>query len=142
MKWLVYGSGILVFLSACGTECDPNVFQGGSKCGSDGETTITCQFSQCIEGPVCYDGWFEREGSCPSFAPTCVEKVALKATCIGEIVGTCNTLGFVTCEDAFTQISCADDGTGKLALQRGACGAGSRCRNDPDAFVRGCDPPF
>ncbi|HRI64586.1 MAG TPA: hypothetical protein PK156_10105 [Polyangium sp.] len=135
-----------VFLFACLVvgcvdEC-PADFPGGNICGPDGKTVLSCyEVEDCFE-PPCTEGVFLRESGCPTYAPNCVSDTAGQATCIGEILGTCETPGIVDCEDTFTEIRCADDGSGKLALQRGACLPGALCKVDPASGPSGCDPRY
>ena len=42
--------------------------------------------------------------------------------CIGEIIGTCDTPGFVRCENDATVVECLADSHGQLVLSRGSCG--------------------
>lgn len=126
-------------LPGCGgDDCAPVDFAGGGRCSENGDAIVTCDYSMCIEGPYCYEGWFLRETSCPAYASRCVEGAPHEATCVGEILGTCSAAGLVACEDVFTEIRCASDGKGGLALQRGPCAPGARCTN----AQTGCDPRF
>ena len=124
-----------------GNECEPSDFDNGYVCTEDGHSFQSCVFQDCFE-PPCGEGFKIREGDCLSFAPTCVQWGPGTVVCIGEIIGTCDVAGFVSCEDPFTQIECSNDGHGGLALMRGVCAAGARCYEIGSDIARGCDPRY
>lgn len=112
--------------AGCGDECAPTDFGGGQACAEDGRFILSCQFIDCFE-PPCGADWVISETPCPPFLPRCMEVAPGDVTCVGEIIGTCSSPGVESCEDVFTQITCADDGTGALRLMRGPCGPGVQC---------------
>ena len=103
--------------------CDPA--EHGRQCHADG------QYSQCADpNTTCTDAcWGDRPGveirSCPVWQPNCVDAdtaAAPDVACVGEIIGACETRGFVRCDDDDTIVECLADGHGGLVLSRGSCG--------------------
>lgn len=119
--------GCLVVSGAgCGEECRPTDFNDGRRCSEDGRFVQSCVYNDCFE-PPCSEGWFIRESPCPTHLPQCVQISPTDVSCVGEVIGTCSKAGVAGCEDAFTQLTCGDDGTGTLRLMRGPCGPGAQC---------------
>ena len=126
--------------AGCGDECTPLDFAGGYQCSAEPGVYLSCRLVDGLFGGY---HWSVREDACPTSAPTCVESEPGIVACIGEIVGTCSARGFVACADPFTELFCRDDGYGGLALQRGPCAPGARCRDaDAPSGPRGCDPAY
>lgn len=132
-------------LVGCEDECSPTDFGGGQQCGDEPGLYQSCRFNECLEGPFCVERWVIDDQYCASTAHNCVQLGPGETTCVGEIIGTCSTQGFVRCEDAFTMIYCGDDGFGALVLQRGVCAAGARCYDLHESSFEhpeGCQPAF
>lgn len=138
---LILASLALGGASCGGDECIPRDFDHGSACDDDGHTVLSCFFDKCGGGLFCSDTWVINESACPSHLPRCVGVSPGKVVCAGEVIGSCSAAGFAGCEDTFTQLTCADDGSGVLRLMRGPCMPGARCVSLPPGSVGpGCEP--
>jgi hypothetical protein len=103
--------------------CDPAEY--GRQCEGEGK------YSQCEDpNTTCTNAcWGDRLGwetkSCAVWQPHCIDvetTASPEIVCLGEIIGTCETRGFVRCEDDDTIVECLADASGQLVLSRGSCG--------------------
>ena|SRR5690349_24743736 len=124
-------------LAACHPDvCDPTTF--GTQCDL-GSTYLSCGHDESTCSDAC---WGERnhilEHECPTWAPTCADRDTTgdpAIVCLGELLGSCTTEGFVRCDSDNLMVRCILGPDNTLVLSRGPCGATLHC----DA-VNGCVP--
>lgn len=136
----------MICLQICGCgkvsddECNPATF--GEQCGVDGKY-LTCGETSCEDayGWPCDSHYQINEHNCPESRPKCKRRqdlVGNEIVCLGEIIGSCNVVGFHSCEDQSTEVVCIANELGKLVLSRGSCGNNQRCHEPFTFHAGGC----